>query len=83
MFDGIERCVKAGIPASKMQFFILIGFETTPDEDMERVIRLRDAGCMPYVMPFDKDDPYQKAFTRWVNHRATFKTVPWSDYKYK
>jgi len=80
--SGIERCVKAGIPTKHMQFFVLIGFDTTPDQDMERVMTLREMGAMPFVMPYKRDDGYQKAFTRWVNHRATFKSCSWSDYEY-
>jgi len=33
------------------------------------------------VMPFDKSNTYQKKFARWVNHRAIFNSVKWSDYK--
>ena len=80
---GIDRCNKAGIPCKHMQFFVLIGFDTTPDQDMERVMSLRELGCMPFAMPFNKSDPYQKAFTRWVNHRATFKSCTFEDYKYR
>lgn len=80
---GIDRCNKFGIPSEHMQFFVLIGFNTTPDQDMYRVEFLRKRGCMPYVMPYNKSDPYQKAFARWVNHRATFKSCSWKDYKYR
>lgn len=80
---GIEICNNAGIPCNHMQFFVLIGFDTTHDQDYERVMKLREKGCMPFVMPFNKSDPYQKAFTRWVNNRAVFKSCKWDDYKYK
>lgn len=79
---GIERCNKAGIPCKHMQFFVLIGFDTTPEQDLERVMSLKELGCMPFAMPYNKDDHYQKAFTRWVNHRATFKSCSWDQYKY-
>jgi len=82
IFKGIERCNKAGIPSKHMQFFVLIGFDSTHDQNMERVMKLKELGCMPFVMPYDKNDPYQKAFTRWVNFRPVFKTVKWEDYKY-
>lgn len=80
---GVEICNKAGIPCKHMQFFVLVGFDTTPDQDYERVMTLREMGCMPFVMPYNKSDPYQKAFTRWVNNRAVFKTCSWNNYKYK
>lgn len=79
---GIEICNAAGIPCKHMQFFVLIGFDTTPEQDMDRVMTLAGMGCMPYAMPYNKDDPYQKAFTRWVNNRAVFKTCSFQDYKY-
>jgi len=79
---GIKICNDAGIPCKRMQFFVLIGFDTNHEQNMERVMKLAEKGCMPYVMPFDKSDPYQKAFTRWVNHRATFKSCTWDEYKY-
>jgi len=31
-------------------------------------------------MPYDRADTYQKRFARWVNHKAIFKSVTWSDY---
>lgn len=80
---GIKICNEAGIPTKHMQFFVLIGFDTTPEQDIERVMTLRELGCMPFVMPYNKFDPYQSAFARWVNHRATFKSCTWNDYKYK
>lgn len=79
---GIERCVKAGIPANHMQFFVLIGYDTTEQQDMERIETLRSLGCMPFVMPYDKKNKYQKALARYVNHRATFKSCTWNEYKY-
>lgn len=82
IMKGIDICNKAGIPSKNMQFFVLIGFDTSPDQDYERVMTLREMGCRPFAMPYNKSDKYQKAFTRWVNNRAVFKSVKWSDYKY-
>ena len=80
---GVKICNSAGIPSKNMQFFVLIGYDTTPEEDYYRVMILYEKyGALPYVMPYNKKDRYQKRFTRWVNHRAIFKTVPWADYKY-
>lgn len=79
---GIERCNHAGIPSRHMQFFVLIGFDSTPDQDYDRVMTLKGYGCMPFVMPYNKDDRYQKAFARWVNKRQLFATCSWQDYKY-
>lgn len=80
---GIRICNDAGIPCKHMQFFVLIGFDTTHEQNMERVMSLKEKGCMPFVMPFNKSDSYQKSFTRWVNFRPAFNSVKWEDYKYK
>ncbi len=83
VMKGIQTCVDAGIPANHMQFFVLIGFDSTPEQDMYRVMKLKELGCMPFVMPYNKSDRYQKAFARWVNNRAVFKSCSWEDYKYR
>jgi len=78
---GIKICNKFGIPSSHMQFFVLIGYDTTPEQDYHRVMTLHEElGVLPYIMPYNKKDLYQKRFARWVNHRAIFKTVKWEDY---
>lgn len=79
---GIKICNDAGIPTKHMQFFVLIGFDTTPEQDLERVMKIKELGALPFVMPYDKNNNYQKHFARWVNHRATFKSCSWEDYKY-
>jgi hypothetical protein len=80
---GRKICNEAGIPSHRMQFFVLIGFDTTEVEDYERVMTLRGWGCMPFVMPYNRADPYQRTFARWVNNRAVFKACSWKEYKYR
>lgn len=82
IMKGIETCNSAGIPSNHMQFFVLIGFDSTHEQNLERVMKLKGLGCFPYVMPFNKSDPYQKAFARWVNQRAVFNSCSWEEYKY-
>ncbi|WP_024831627.1 hypothetical protein [Ruminiclostridium josui] len=65
----------------KLMCYVLIGFWSTPEEDLYRVEKLRELGIDPFVMPFDKKNKYQKKFARWVNHKAIFKTVKWQDYR--
>lgn len=65
----------------KLMCYVLIGYWSTPQEDLCRVEKLRELGIDPFVMAYDKSDEYQKKFARWVNHKAIFKTVKWSDYK--
>ena len=78
---GFKRVTDAGINPYQMQFYVLIGFDTTPEEDLHRVMMLKDWGCDPYAMPYDKSDPYQKKFVRWVNRRAVFHSCTWEEFK--
>jgi len=79
--EGIQRCFNNGLKPDQMSFYVLIGYDTTPEEDMHRIMKLRGYGCKPYVMPYDKNDFYQKKLARWVNHKAIFFSVKWEDYK--
>ncbi len=79
--DGIKRVESAGIKPRYMAFYILVGFDSTPEEDMRRICMIRDLGCDPYVMPYDRKDPYQRRLARWVNHKAIFGSVKWEEYK--
>ena len=64
-----------------IECYVLIGYWSSPEEDMHRIKALSELNINPYVMPFDKTDQYQKAFARWVNGRI-IKSCPWQEYKY-
>lgn len=60
----------------KMTVYVLCGFNTTFEQNLERVYTLRDLGYSPYVMIYDKyklkkKDPL-KRLQRWVNSRFAF-----------
>ena len=59
------------------QVFVLTNFDTTPEQDLERIYLLRDLGFDPYVMVYDKQHaaPFYKSLQRWVNMRAIFYKV--------
>jgi len=61
--------------------FVLIGYWSTPEQDLMRVEKLREMKVDPFVMPYNKHDEYQRRFARWVNHKAIFKSVKWKDYR--
>ena len=77
---GVQRVIDAGIKPYQMQFYVLVGYDTTPEEDMHRVMMIKGWGCDPYAMPYDKTVPYQRKFTRWVNHRAVFNSCTFEEY---
>lgn len=69
------------IPHRRLMCYVLIGYWSTPEEDLMRVRHLwDDYGIDPYVMPYNKFDRYQKDFARYVNNKIIFKTRSWEDY---
>ena len=63
----------------KMTVFVLTNFNSTFEQDLERVYILRDMGYNPYIMVYDKAhttgrDNVRK-LQRWVNNRILFWTV--------
>ena len=75
------RWLTTKIKAWRLMCYVLIGYWSTPEQDLYRVELLRGLGIDPFVMPYNKTDAYQKRFARWANHKAIFKTVKWVDYQ--
>ena len=70
----------------KLTVYVLTNFNTTIEQDLERIYTLRDLGYWPYVMIYDKahskPSDNVRRLQRWVNMRAVFETVPrFEDYK--
>jgi len=78
---GIAALKDGGFKLYAATFYVLIGFDTTPEQDLYRVELLHSLGVESFVMPFDKTNPYQRKFTRWCNHKAIFKTTKWDEYR--
>ncbi len=72
----------------KLAVYVLVNFDTTIEQDLERIYTLRDLGFWPYVMVYGKEhtkpgDTVRK-IQRWVNMRAVFDTVKdFNDYGQK
>ena len=67
-----------------MMVFVLVNFNTTIEQDLERIYTLRDLGYWAYVMVYDKEHCQQvyKDMQRWVNNRILFaKCERFEDYK--
>ena len=60
----------------KMQVYVLTNFNTTIEQDIERVTTLRDMKYSPYVMIYNKDQTTMadkvRQLQRWVNNRVIF-----------
>lgn len=75
------RMLRNALPVEAVTAYVLIGYNTTPEQDLYRVMRLREERINPFVMPFDKTNRYQKSFARWVNMKAVFKSCTWEEYR--
>lgn len=68
-----------GWDKNKMSVYVLCGYDTTFEQDLERVYTLRDLGYTPYVMIYDKYKLKKrdslKRLQRWVNSKVIFATV--------
>lgn len=60
----------------KVSVYVLTNYDTTIDQDIERVMYVRSLGFQPYVMRYNKDQIKRgsmiNALARWVNMPAVF-----------
>lgn len=70
---------KTGWDYHKMTVYVLCGFDSTVEQDLDRIYTLRDIGYRPYVMIYDKQKLRSgdtlKKMKRWVNSVYTFMKV--------
>ncbi len=79
LIPQISEMIKYILPY-KLMCYVLIGFDSTPEQDLMRVETLRSFNIAPFVMPFNKFDHYQNRFARWVNCKTIFHSTKWKDY---
>lgn len=70
----------------KLPVYVLVNFNTTLEQDLDRIYTLRDLGYWPYVMVYEKDKLPRghvlRRLQRWVNMRAVFEaTQKFEDYR--
>ena len=58
--------------------YVLVNFDTTMEENLERIYTLRDMGYDPYVMIYDKPHAPKeiRRLQRWCNNKIIFKSCP-------
>ena len=64
--------------------YTIVNFDTSMEQDLDRIYTLRDMGYWPYVMIYDKEhcEKEYKRLQRWVNNRFIFGAVKkFEDYK--
>ena len=79
---NVEILNKHGIPSRHLLFYVLVGFNTTFEEDFHRFQVLDALGCLPFIMVYNNrtDDPVLKHFQRWVNRIKRYNSIGWEEY---
>jgi len=84
---GIEMLKDAGFRGREIMCYCLAGYNTTEEQDLHKILTLKDLGVLPYLMPFNnghegcKDAKRVKAMTRWVNYKGgLYNFIPWDKY---
>lgn len=69
-----------GWKRDKVSVYILTNFDTSFEQDLERVLYCRSLGFNPYVMRYDKEHIPRgskvNALARWVNSKMIFWSIP-------
>ena len=69
-----------GIRERDLLVYVLCNFDTTLEQDLERIYTLREMGYWAYVMLYNKEHipkgHVMRKLQRWVNNRAIFATCP-------
>ena len=81
-FVGLQRLNDAGVPSRQVMVYMLVGYKPgeTTEEVLYRFNRLRDAGCMPYPMVYERwRQPELRRFARWAIRRY-YEVVPWEEF---
>ena len=66
----------SGMNERSLIVYVLCNYDTTIEQDLERIYTLRDMGYWAYVMLYDKDNIHRgsdlRQIARWVNNRFVF-----------
>lgn len=75
--------IKSTVSNRKLRVFVLTNFDTTIDQDLERIYTLREIGYDPYVMVYNKEittpQDTVRRIQRWCNNKVIF----WSEPKFE
>ena len=81
---GLKLLEKYHLRSTSNGVYVLIGFNTTEEEDLHRCQIIDDYGLTPYPMPFKKTKELMK-FKRFINlhYYRKYKTIKeaWEDYR--
>lgn len=84
--DRLEEMTKV-IKAYKIVCYVLVGFNSTKEQDLYRLRTLKRLGIYPFVQAFRdyknkrKPTQYEKDIARWANRAWLFKTMDFMDFE--
>lgn len=84
--ERLERITKI-IRPSKIVCYVLVGFNSTREQDLYRLRTLKRLGILPFVQPYrdyeNQRQPtqYEKDIARWANRMWLFNTKDFLDYE--
>lgn len=76
--EGIAALNRAGIKSYRLRFYVMVGYNTTWEQDWYRFQVLKDLGAEPFIMCYEGASPKLRAFARWVN-RFIYKKYSWEE----
>lgn len=71
----------------KIVCYVLVGFNSTPEQDYMRLRYLKELGILPFVQPYRdldnkrKPTQYERDIARWANRSSLFNTHDFLDYR--
>ena len=74
-YEKLKEYRKAfSLDMRKLRVYVLTNFNTTLEQDLERIYMLRDLDYDPYVMIYNKESAPNKIrqMQRWVNNKYIF-----------
>jgi aspartate/glutamate racemase len=84
--DKLREVIKY-IKPYKLTCYVLVGFNSTIEQDLYRLRRLKELGITPFVMPFRdyenerKPSAYERDLARWANKMWLFKSMDFPDFE--
>jgi hypothetical protein len=77
---GLNLLRDAGIDLRhKVQVYVLVGYNTTPEQDIYRCQKLKEWGTNAFVMPFKKSF-HTQSLARWANRKWLYWSIDYPDY---
>ena len=84
--DKLKEVIKY-IKPYKLRCYVLVGFNSTIEQDLFRLETLKQLGIAPFVMPYrnyntnTKLSQYVKDLAHWANRMPLFKSCEFKDFK--